>query len=237
MSTVQLLKVEEVTLEVTVNSRRRVLLNKSSFEIDSGEISGIVGPSGSGKSTLLKSIIRMHSFTQGRILFKNIPLNKFSYPELRQQIAYLPQNPIFFEGTIKENLLHPFEFRQNRGLSKPDEKALKRQLELYGLEHQLDFNVHELSGGESQRLALVRISLLTPSILLLDEPTSGLDPDNTNIVIDQILDWQKESKVAILWIMHDRTVLKKLKCDVLNIENHSLVRYQFKTFQELGAVK
>ncbi|MBZ0264289.1 ATP-binding cassette domain-containing protein [bacterium] len=208
-----------------------MLLKKSSFQLDSREILGIVGPSGSGKSTLLKSLIRMHSASEGDIDFKGISVEKYSYPELRQQIAYLPQQPTFFEGTIQENLLFPFELRQNRKLATPDNEAtLRDHLKTHGLEKPLDFNVTELSGGESQRLALARITLLNPTIILLDEPTSGLDPTSSDHIIEQIKRWKDETAGAILWIMHDRSVLKKLECDVLNIENQTLKRYTLDSF-------
>ena len=172
-------------------------LENISFTVNPGEFIAIVGPSGCGKSTLLSIIAGLISPESGSILLNNASL--FSQ---KSRIGYMLQKDHLFEWrTILSNVLLGLEI-QNRLDSSSKEKAMAL-LKTYGLDAFADSKPSQLSGGMSQRAALIRTLVLEPELLLLDEPFSALDYQTRLNVADDI--WKiikKEQKTAIL-VTHD----------------------------------
>lgn len=159
----------------------------------------ITGPSGGGKSTLLKIIASLLTPTSGSITYQNKDQEAYEKTTYRKEVSYCFQNPTLFGETVYDNLLFPFTIRD----LPYDALKVKKALQLVALtEGFLDKKITEISGGERQRVALLRNLLFLPKILLLDEVTVGLDSENKQIV-HELLGKIHESGVTLIQITHD----------------------------------
>ncbi|VTS29677.1 ABC transporter, ATP-binding protein [Streptococcus pseudoporcinus] len=191
--------------DVSFSSDGKDILKKLSFTIDEGDYVSIVGPSGSGKSTLLKLASYLQSPTSGAIIFDGKSLEDYNPIELRQTISYCFQTPHLFGDKVKDNIQFPYEIRH---LSL-DQTRVKELFELFKMDlSYLEQDVKKLSGGEKQRIALIRQLLFEPRLLLLDEVTSALDSVNKEIVENVIASLHNKG-ITILWITHDSSQSKK----------------------------
>jgi len=187
------------------------LFQDVSLKVLSGSFCLIQGPSGSGKSTLLRLINRLEEPSAGQIFFKDRPLISFHPPRLRRSILFIQQTPTVFDGTVRDNLLLPFTFKNNRDLVRPGEAELKKLLEdflLQGLS--LDDHAQTLSGGQLQRLCFIRGLLLQPEVLLLDEPTSALDSESAEIVESVTRRLIIESGLTVILVSHKKVDFQDL---------------------------
>src|SRR5690606_40330399 len=108
----------------------------------------------------------------GTILYKGTPISEIDPVRLRRQVVMLPQTPVMFDGTIRDNLLIGLQFSEREPV--PDD-ALRRVMEIMDLRKKLDDDAATLSGGEKQRVALGRLRVQRPAAAVLDEPSSALD--------------------------------------------------------------
>lgn len=178
-----------------------VILNEVNLQLRAGEFKLITGPSGCGKSTLLKIIASLLSPTSGRIFFEGKDINTLSPETYRQQVSYCAQTPALFGDSVYDNLVFPWQIRNKQ----PDQKALVADLLRFGLaENTLEKSINELSGGEKQRVSLIRNLQFLPQVLLLDEITSALDESNKSNVNDIIHRYVTEKNIAVLWVTHDQ---------------------------------
>ena len=178
-----------------------VILNNIDLRIAAGEFKLITGPSGCGKSTLLKIIASLLSPTSGEIFFNDKDIATLSPENYRQQVCYCAQTPALFGDSVYDNLVFPGQIRNKQ----PDPKALVVDLERFGLaDNTLEKSINELSGGEKQRVSLIRNLQFLPQVLLLDEITSALDESNKRNVNEIIHRYATEKGVAILWVTHDQ---------------------------------
>lgn len=176
------------------------LLAPVSLRLCQGDSLLLTGPSGSGKSTLLKIIASLLEPSQGEIRFKGSRISGLKPEHYRQQVSYCFQTPTLFGETVYDNLALPWQIRQK----KADREALKIWLSRVNLsEEMLDKKCEQLSGGEKQRVALLRNLQFLPDVLLLDEITSALDEENKSTVNQLISGLVKEKGVAVIWISHD----------------------------------
>ncbi len=204
-------------IEITAPNRENpdkgpvnVLAQGVTLAVDAGQIVPIVGPSGSGKSTLLRMLVRLAPRSNGEILFEGKAIQTYPPCKFRTMVAYLPQVPVMFPGTVLDNLKTAFQYR-SIGQAAPSDDQLANLLEAIGLKRaMLTQRADRLSGGESQRVALLRTLLIEPHLLLLDEPTSGLDPESSRHIVDYVRDWVKQERRAALWVAHDQTVVERL---------------------------
>lgn len=200
---------------VCFNDGNKNILEDISLKIEYGDFISIVGPSGGGKSTLLKLVSNLISPSKGSISFKNKDIMQYSPIEVRQQCAYCYQLPYLFGNTVLENLAFPYEIRGK----KINFDKINELLSLFKMNKDyIDKNVDKLSGGEKQRLALIRTLIFQPEVLLLDEITSALDTDNTLIVENVIKDLHQNG-TTILWVTHNLDQSKKYANKLLTIEN------------------
>lgn len=176
------------------------LFRDVSASIREPAIVSILGKSGQGKSTLLRIIGRLTAQDQGSVLLDGRKMEQWSPIAWRMRISYVAQTPVMLPGSVEDNLraasmLHQRPF---------DRKQARQWLEQIGLEY-LDWSkpAEQLSGGEKQRLALVRTLLLQPAILLLDEVTSSLDGLSKQAADTLLVDLHANEGTTILWVTHD----------------------------------
>lgn len=175
------------------------IINGISIDIEEGDCISLVGQSGSGKSTLLKLIADLIPISEGRIFFKGKDYSSLNPLDLRKKISYCTQNAYLFGENVYENLYFPFKLR-NKDM---DEKKIIDLLERFSLDRSyLEKSVNSLSGGEKQRVGIIRNLLFTPEIILLDEATSALDKENAYKVEEYIKD-VNDRGATVLWITHD----------------------------------
>jgi putative ABC transport system ATP-binding protein len=198
---------------VSFDNDGKSILSDISVQIEENDFISIVGPSGSGKSTFLKLCSYLISPTKGSIIFKNKNFTSYDPTELRKNIAYCFQTPYLFGDTVMENINFPFSVRN----SKPDQKRITALFSMFHMTAAyLDKDVRNLSGGEKQRIALIRSLVFKPEILLLDEITSALDVANTNIV-ETVIDTLHKEGMTILWVTHNPEQSRKYANKLLSI--------------------
>lgn len=192
----KLLQAKDVGFHVGGN----IILQHVDISLSPGEFKLITGPSGCGKSTLLKIVASLLSPTEGTIMFEGKDIATLSPERYRQQVSYCVQTPSLFGETVYDNLIFPWQIREKT----PEPEAFIADLARFGLPQEtLTKSIHELSGGEKQRVSLIRNLQFLPKVLLLDEITSALDDDNKRNVNDIIHRYAREQNIAVLWVTHD----------------------------------
>jgi ATP-binding cassette subfamily C protein CydC len=202
-------------------------LHIDSLEIRSGEKIAIVGVSGSGKTTLLELLTGFQREYQGELKFSGVDQRNIDLIWLRDQIGYMDAFPYIFHATIRENFALAKQMNDDDLTTALTQTNLEKRIA-----HDLDQNVFEhaenFSGGEIQRLALARILVRGPKLIILDEPFRNIDPINsrqlTEVVWDQFVD------SGILWVTHDYQYMEKFD-RILVIQNGKIV--EMGTHQEL----
>jgi putative ABC transport system ATP-binding protein len=177
------------------------ILQDMNLTVDAGEYITISGPSGSGKSTLLRLLATMLTPTSGQILFDGQPQTAMSKPEYRQSVSYCFQQPSLFGEKVRDNLEFPFVLR-NLPFDQAKAEAALASVQLP--KTMLTAKITSLSGGEKQRVALIRNLLFLPRVLLLDEVTTGLDAD-TKAAVHQLIEQYHAQGLTVLAVTHDET--------------------------------
>ena len=174
--------------QVCITYHDRSTIGPVNLSIPEGGKVAITGKSGSGKSSLLRGLLGLASASEGTIHSQDQPLTDTAVTAIRQQVAYIPQEPLLGEGTAEAALLLPFTFRANKG-KRPDPSTITSALERLELPASLlNQSVSTLSIGEKQRLCVLRALLLGKRIFILDEITSGLDARSKALVLNAFSD-------------------------------------------------
>jgi len=181
------------------------LLTEISMQITGGERIALSGPSGSGKTLLLRALALLDPLSAGNVFWNGSPVQGGCVPAYRAQVAYLQQQPVLQDESVESLLRQPFVWKihAHKHFSK---ERLEHWLALLGRQSSfLEKRSADLSGGEKQIVALLRIIQLDPHILLLDEPTAALDADSATAVETLVADWLAESlpQRATLWVSHN----------------------------------
>lgn len=198
-------------LSFTYLNRSVNALDNINLKLDYGEKIGIAGASGCGKSTFIKILLRLIHNYSGQIYLFGKDLRAISREEISEKIAYIPQKTYIFSGSLRDNIVYGC-IRKNITHSEIIMVAKKANIyneimnSLGGLDGKVTENGNNLSGGQRQRLALARLVLKSPELLIFDEATSALD--NTNEVIIQKNIEQLFKNKTIITIAHRLTTLK-----------------------------
>ncbi len=179
----------------------KVVIDDLTLDIKKGEMVGLIGPSGCGKSTLLNLIGTLDKKYEGQIIIDGELITKSNKQSLRirkDKLGYLFQNfALLDNATVETNLK----------MVTHDKKAMLRALSELGIKEKLKEKIYTLSGGEQQRVAMARLMLKNPEIILADEPTGSLDKENEKVVFD-ILKKFKEAGKTIIVVTHEDEVLQ-----------------------------
>ncbi len=218
---VENLKVHYPVARTSLFSRDRALTVKAvddvSFEVFPGEALGIVGESGCGKSTLGRAILNLVKQTDGRILWLGRDIAGLSSKEmrpLRKDIQIVFQDPLASHNprmSVGRIIGEPLELFSPELNATEREAAVREMMSHVGLNAEF-YNryPHELSGGQSQRVSIARAMILKPRIVLCDEPVSALDVSTQAQIVNLIRRLKKEFGVAIIFISHDLSVVRRL---------------------------
>lgn len=193
-----ILEIENVTKEY-----EKIILNRVNLSVHEGDYMSIVGASGSGKSTLLNILGGLDLKYEGRLTYRGKTLNGKKEVDLyrNENVGFVFQSfNLLPKFTARENVLLPYIYS-----IKEDDNIEQRMLQLFeyfGIQKNMNQDISKLSGGEKQRVALIRSIILNPSIILADEPTGNLDSENGRIVQDFFKELHKIGKTVIV-VTHD----------------------------------
>lgn len=187
------------------------VLDDLNFEIKDGEFFVLVGPSGSGKTTTLKLINRLIEQTEGDIFFQNKNIKDYPLREMRLEMGYVLQEIALFPNlTVAENIgLIP-------EMKKINKKEIAKRVDSLLNQVDLDPKVYknrlpeDLSGGEKQRIGILRAIDANPKVLLMDEPFSALDPISRGQLQDLVKDLHEDYKITTVFVTHDMREAIKL---------------------------
>ena len=175
---------DNVSLRYSARSGE-VALNGINLSVAPGEMVALVGPSGAGKSSLLDLVQRFYDPTEGVVSVSGVDACRLSSETLRGHVGFVPQNPVLFAGSIRDNVLYGApdanDDEVRNALQNANAYAFVEALE-NGLHTHLGEDGQGLSRGELQRLAIARALLTSPRILLMDEPTSSLDAQSEETI-------------------------------------------------------
>ena len=191
-----MLKTEHISFQI----EEQTILSDITISFDKGSHTTITGPSGSGKSTLLKLLASLLTPTKGKVLLNDQDIMALAPENYRMKVSYCFQQPSLFGETVRDNFMFPYEVRK-KDFQKSHILELLKEVKLP--ESYLDKKITELSGGEKQRVALIRNVIFLPEILLLDEVTAGLDEESKAIVNQWLLQLNQEKGITLIRVTHD----------------------------------
>ena len=205
------------------------VLKGISFDVEKGEVLGIIGPSGSGKSTILRCISQLETVSDGTIeicgqtLVKDgiyVPKQERHKITLKSGLVFQNFN-LFPHYSVLKNIVSP----QMQVLKKSKEEAEENAfllLKRMGLEQKANNYPCELSGGQQQRVSIARALALKPEVLLFDEPTSALDPELTGEILSVIKELAEE-KMTMVVVTHEMAFARDISSKIIFMDNGVIV--------------
>ncbi|MGB7293584.1 MAG: ATP-binding cassette domain-containing protein [Thermodesulfobacteriota bacterium] len=204
--------------DVGKSKNGNLILREINLKFLSGKKYNILGPSGAGKTTLLRLLNRMDDPTAGDILIDEQNILDIPVIELRKKVGMVFQIPVTFDGTVRDNLMVPYEL----GVVKnpPDESDIKHVLKLSELKVDfLERKASDLSVGEKQRLSIARTLINKPEVLLLDEPTSALDHNSAISLLRSISQLNSLIGITVIMVTHQLAHARFFGGQIIQIDN------------------
>jgi ATP-binding cassette subfamily B protein len=171
------------------------------LHVDSGEKIGLVGPSGGGKTTITRLLLRFVDIQRGAITVDGQDIRALRQQSLRQGIAYVPQEPVLFHRSIKENIAYGKPGASDAQVISAAKKSFAHDF-IKGLPDGYDTLVGErgvkLSGGQRQRIAIARAMLADAPVLVLDEATSALDSESERVIQQALWELMKDRTAVVI---------------------------------------
>lgn len=208
-----LLSVKGISKSYASSKKERIILSNLDLDVEKGEKIAIVGPSGSGKTTLLNLVGTLDKPDKGEIQLLDYQLKTVSYKEQlhirNKEIGFIFQfHHLLPYLNVLENVLIPsLPDKRNQQNSLEMAESLLRKVGLWEIRHQ---KPGELSGGECQRVAVIRALINSPSIILADEPTGALDQKNADALMDLLLDLNEQMNVTLMVVTHSAKLAEKM---------------------------
>ena len=199
----------------SVPSHSKPVLRDLSLELDRGETMAILGPSGSGKSTLLNIIGALDTPDSGEIIFNDLKINTYKEHQLssfrNKEIGFIFQSHhLLPQCTVLENVLIPTIMYNDAAYKKECRTRAMELIEEVGLTSHKDKFPGTLSGGECQRVAVIRALINKPKLLLADEPTGSLDRENAQAIAALMLKLNKEFNAALIVVTHSEEIGRQM---------------------------
>lgn len=178
------------------------LLAPTDVTLHNGDRMVISGGSGSGKSVFLRALALLDPPDSGEVIWRGASVTAQQIPHYRASVCYLAQRPAMVDGTVLDNLKLPFTLKTLRPRRFEVQVATDLLAQAGKPASFLDKSAADLSGGEAQIVALIRVLQLQPEVMLFDEPTAALDPQSAEAVERLVLDWSTAAR-AFIWVTHD----------------------------------
>lgn len=209
-----LIKTEDLTKVYPMGYGPLIALNRVNLTFEKGEFAGLVGPSGSGKTTLLNIIGSLDDPTEGSAIVMGKKIEKLSHKKAallrNKHIGFIFQTynllPVY---TAFENVEFPLLLLKMSAEER--KKRVMEALEWVYLADRFDSKPAQLSGGESQRIAIARAIVKKPALILADEPTANLDAENSHNILQIMERLNKELETTFIFATHDHKVIKYLR--------------------------
>lgn len=197
-------------------SETRTVLDDLSLKVNSGESIAILGPSGSGKSTLLNIIGSLDKPTSGEVLMAGQNLSDLDEKGLalirNKKVGFIFQlHHLLPQCTVLENVLIPTLADKNQNVKGNSEDRARELLKRVNLEGHVDHRPAQLSGGEQQRVAVVRAMINQPPLLLADEPTGSLDQHSAENLAQILLRLNSEEKITLIVVTHSEKLAEHME--------------------------
>ncbi len=208
-----MIKLENVEKIYRTKTLETLALSKISIHIEKGEFLSIMGPSGCGKSTLLNLIGLLDNPTKGKIMLDNADVNalndkKQAYMR-NQKIGFVFQSfHLIPDISVLDNVELPLLYRKGVSAKERRKKAIAA-LEKVGLSARMKHYPTQLSGGQSQRVAIARSIVGEPEIILADEPTGNLDSAMGSEIMEILKDLNEKEKTTIIMVTHDELLAQR----------------------------
>jgi tungstate transport system ATP-binding protein len=191
-----------------VRAGKKVLLSIPHFELQDGEVLGIMGPNGAGKSTFIKALALLEKPSQGSIFLKGEDITNELTLDMRRRFAVAMQQPLLLDTTVFQNVAVGLKLRK---LPRQEVKQkVSCWLEKFQISHLAKKQAAHLSGGEAQRVNLARAMVLDPEVLFLDEPFSALDFPTKVQLLKDIKTIIQQTNTTTVFVSHDLMELKYL---------------------------
>lgn len=220
----KLIELLNVSYIVTDANKKRELLKKINYSFEKGVISIISGPSGSGKSTLLYAIAGLLNGVSGDIIIEGDNIISMTEEERNayrlNNISMVFQNlNLFSFMNVEDNILVPIRLKNKKVTPETQQRVLK-YLELMKLGDVRKKNIQSLSGGEQQRVAIIRALIDAPKVVLCDEPTASLDEENVKIFMDTLVEIKNTTNATFIIVTHDARVLQYAEQKIKIVDGH-----------------
>jgi tungstate transport system ATP-binding protein len=194
---------------------KRAVLDLPHLSVEESQIVGLLGPNGAGKTTLLEIFAFLSGPTSGEVWFqgKRVHYENNKLGDLRRRVVMVQQHPIMFSVTVEKNLEFPLNIRK---VPKQRQKeVIDELLDLVSMREFKHARAHNLSGGETQRIAIARALASSPEVILFDEPTASVDVEH-QIAIERIVrEINQEKNISVIFTTHDMHQAARLADEVI----------------------
>ena len=194
---------------------KRAVLDLPHLSVEAGGIVGLLGPNGAGKTTLLEIFAFLSGPTSGEVWFqgKKVDHENNRLRDLRRRVVIVQQHPIMFTVPVEKNLEFPLNIRKVPKQRR--EEVIDELLDLVGMRDFKYARAHNLSGGETQRIAIARALACSPEVILFDEPTASVDVEN-QIAIERIVrEINQEKGISVIFTTHDMNQAARLTDEIV----------------------